>query len=138
MEMPNEHIDYMGNASRPQNNLYSNTYNPRWRNHPNFSCGGQRQNRQNHPLAFQQQYHSLKKKSSLEDLMSKFIQTSKVRFQATKTSLRNQEASIYNLENQIDQLTNLISRMQQVNSPNNAELNLKEQVEAITLRRRRK
>ena len=32
-----EQVDYLGNPGRPQNNPYSNTYNPGWRNHPNFS-----------------------------------------------------------------------------------------------------
>ena len=45
--MPSEHVDYIGNVPRPQNNLYNNTYNPRWRNHLNFSWGNQGQNRQN-------------------------------------------------------------------------------------------
>ncbi|KAK5785959.1 hypothetical protein PVK06_040583 [Gossypium arboreum] len=36
-----EQVHYMGNNSRPQNNPYSNTYNASWRNHPNFSWGGQ-------------------------------------------------------------------------------------------------
>ena len=36
LTMPNEHVNYIGNAPQPQNNLYSDTYNPRWRNHPNF------------------------------------------------------------------------------------------------------
>ncbi|XP_022019479.1 uncharacterized protein LOC110919521 [Helianthus annuus] len=31
-----EEVDYLGNQIRPQNNPYSNTYNPGWRNHPNF------------------------------------------------------------------------------------------------------
>ncbi|KAG8491555.1 hypothetical protein CXB51_014801 [Gossypium anomalum] len=37
-----EQVHYMGNNnSRPQNNPFSNTYNTGWRNHPNFSWGGQ-------------------------------------------------------------------------------------------------
>ena len=33
-----EQVNYMGNNNfRSQNNLYSNTYNAGWRNHPNFS-----------------------------------------------------------------------------------------------------
>ncbi|KAG8493192.1 hypothetical protein CXB51_010616 [Gossypium anomalum] len=32
-----EEVQYMGNNSRSQNNLYSNTYNTGWKNHPNFS-----------------------------------------------------------------------------------------------------
>ena len=27
LAMPNEHVDYMGSATQPQNNPYSNTYN---------------------------------------------------------------------------------------------------------------
>ena len=47
-----EEVDYMGNQTRPQNNPYSNTYNPGWRNHPNFGwrSGTSNQN----PLGFQQ------------------------------------------------------------------------------------
>src|SRR5262249_26551465 len=37
-----EQVDYAGNFQRPQqNNPYSNTYNPGWRNHPNFSWSNQ-------------------------------------------------------------------------------------------------
>ncbi|KAI3762946.1 hypothetical protein L1987_53391 [Smallanthus sonchifolius] len=32
-----EQVDFMSNKNRPQNNPYSNTYNPGWRNHLNFS-----------------------------------------------------------------------------------------------------
>ncbi|KAK5771136.1 hypothetical protein PVK06_047311 [Gossypium arboreum] len=39
--MDYEQLNYMGNNPRPQNNPYSNTYNAGWRNHPNFSRGGQ-------------------------------------------------------------------------------------------------
>ena len=31
------YVDYVGSSSHPQNNPYSNTYNPGWRNHLNFS-----------------------------------------------------------------------------------------------------
>ena len=36
-----EQANYLGNPARPQNNPYSNTYNPRWRNYPNFSWSNQ-------------------------------------------------------------------------------------------------
>ncbi|XP_017974489.1 PREDICTED: uncharacterized protein LOC108661567 [Theobroma cacao] len=32
-----ESVQFLGNFNRQQNNPYSNTYNPGWRNHPNFS-----------------------------------------------------------------------------------------------------
>ncbi|MFS7949268.1 putative nucleotidyltransferase, Ribonuclease H [Helianthus anomalus] len=47
-----EEVDFVSNQVRPQNNLYSNTYNPGWRNHPNF---GWRANAPNqNPLGFTQ------------------------------------------------------------------------------------
>ena len=49
-----EQVQYMGNNdSRPQNNPYSNTYNTGWRNHPNFSWGGQGNQRPQHPPGLQ-------------------------------------------------------------------------------------
>nr|XP_009624320.1 uncharacterized protein LOC104115401 [Nicotiana tomentosiformis] len=35
-----EFVYFMGNANRGQINQYGDTYNPNWRNHPNFSWGG--------------------------------------------------------------------------------------------------
>ncbi|XP_070054041.1 uncharacterized protein [Nicotiana tomentosiformis] len=35
-----ESVFFVGNANRGQTNQYGNTYNPNWRNHPNFSWGG--------------------------------------------------------------------------------------------------
>ena len=32
-----DQANYVSNSRRPNNNPYSETYNPRWRNHPNFS-----------------------------------------------------------------------------------------------------
>ncbi|KAA3474327.1 protein kinase 2B, chloroplastic-like [Gossypium australe] len=39
--MEHEQVNFMGNNSKPQNNLYSNNYNAGWRNYSNFSWGGQ-------------------------------------------------------------------------------------------------
>ncbi|KAA3456048.1 Retrotransposon gag protein [Gossypium australe] len=50
----NEQVHYMGNTFKSQNNPYSNTYNPGWKNHPNFSWGGQGNQRQQPPPNFQQ------------------------------------------------------------------------------------
>ena len=36
-----ESASYVSNYNRSSNNPYSNTYNPGWRQHPNFSWGGQ-------------------------------------------------------------------------------------------------
>ena len=66
--------------------------------------------------------------------MSKFIQTSKARFQVAKTSLRNQEALIHNLEDQIGQMANLISGRQKGSLLSNIKLNPTKHVKAVALR----
>ncbi|KAH9735010.1 hypothetical protein KPL71_017596 [Citrus sinensis] len=57
-------VNYVGNFNRqPQNNPYSNTYNPGWKQHPNFSWSSQNrnapalngQNRNTQPSGFHQQ-----------------------------------------------------------------------------------
>ncbi|XP_073120512.1 uncharacterized protein [Henckelia pumila] len=121
-----ENANFVGNM--PPNNPYSNTYNPGWKNHPNFSWSNQNQNlnQQNvmrPPLGFAQQ----DKKPSLEDLMTNFISS-------TETRLQNQDASIRNLETQLGQLANIISGRTQGTFPSDTEKNPKEKAKAITLR----
>ena len=50
---PPEWVKFIGNAPRPQNNLYLNTHKLGWRNHPNFSWNNQG------PQKFGQQNHKL-------------------------------------------------------------------------------
>ena len=46
---PEEEVHAMNNYNpRPRNDPYSNTYNPWWRNHPNFSWSNNNQNTGNH------------------------------------------------------------------------------------------
>ena len=73
----------------------------------------------------------------MEDLTTKFINTSEARFQATVVALRNNEASIHNLKNQIGQLANLVFERPLGTLPSNTETNPREQVKAITLRGRK-
>ncbi|KAG8496918.1 hypothetical protein CXB51_008149 [Gossypium anomalum] len=64
-----EQVNYMGNITfRSQNNPYSNAYNAGWRNHPNFSLGGQGNKRSQNPLGFQQPPCQQEKKSNLEEI----------------------------------------------------------------------
>ncbi|KAG8493072.1 hypothetical protein CXB51_010380 [Gossypium anomalum] len=107
----NEQIHYMGNNNcKSQNNPYSNTYNADWRNHPNFSWGGQGNQRQQNPPGFQQPPYQQEKKPNLEEMLTKFIVVSETRFQNTETTLKNQQVSIQELETQIGQLSKLISK----------------------------
>lgn len=36
-QVTQEQVNYVNNDTRQHNNPFSNTYNPGWRNHPNFS-----------------------------------------------------------------------------------------------------
>ena len=131
-----EQVNYMGHGNNHQNNPYSNTYNPGWRNHPNFSWGGQNQQRQNQPPGFQQPQQPVK--PNLEELMTKYVEASEKRFTQIESTLstqgmliQNQEASLHNMENQIGQIAQLLSKRKPGSLPSNTETNPKERVHAI-------
>ena len=100
----------MSNFQKPPNNPYSDTYNLRWRNHPNFSYKNQNPIRPP-PLGFQPQPYE--KKFDLEELLKNYINSNETRF-------KNQE--------------DMISKRSHDYLPSNIEKNLKEEINAITLR----
>ncbi|KAG8489113.1 hypothetical protein CXB51_017162 [Gossypium anomalum] len=76
-----EQVNYIGNNNfKSQNNPYSNTYNTSWKNHPNFSWGGQRNQRPQNTQGFQQPPYQQEKKPNLEEMLSKFILVSETHF----------------------------------------------------------
>ncbi|KAL0434310.1 UNVERIFIED_CONTAM: hypothetical protein Slati_2765300 [Sesamum latifolium] len=121
-----EDANFVSHGGRSNFNPYSNTYNPGWRSHPNFSWSN---NQQQGPPGYHQpqQQAPQEKKSNLEDMLSNFITTANTRFQ-------NQDASIRNLEVQIGQLVSIVSSRQEGQLPSDTEKNSREQVNAITLK----
>ncbi|XP_073121915.1 uncharacterized protein [Henckelia pumila] len=117
-------VNHVGNQNRPRNDPFSNKYNPGWKQHPNFSWGGPN----NRPYGNQNygKQHQ-EEKSSREQMMQKFISS-------TKTRMKNQDASIKNLENQIGQLAKAMSSIDPSTFPSDTEKNPKEQVKAVELR----
>ncbi|XP_030963798.1 uncharacterized protein LOC115984958 [Quercus lobata] len=113
--------NYVSNFQR-QNNPYSNTYNPGWRNHPNFSWRNN-QGQAKPPQQFPQQ----EKKLTLEDMFMQFIQK-------TDVVIQNNSASIRNLEVQIGQLSSMLTNRTAGTLPSNTVTNPKEQAKAISLR----
>ncbi|KAL0445302.1 UNVERIFIED_CONTAM: hypothetical protein Slati_2252900 [Sesamum latifolium] len=107
-------------------NPYSKTYNPGWRNHPNFSSSN---NQQQGPLGYQQprQQPPQEKKNNLEDMLSNFITAANTRFQ-------NQDAFIRNLEVQVGQLVSIVSGRKEGQLPSDTEKNPREQDNTITLK----
>ena len=131
------------NASftRSNSNPYSKTYNPGWRNHPNFSWSqsSPEQPRQNFPhqfnaqshqsnfqpnyqhnfqSTFQQQHHPEKKMSDEEKVLETLSKT-----QASMMNSHNQ--AINRLELQISQLTNSLNERQKGILPSQPLLNPK-------------
>ncbi|KAG9442595.1 hypothetical protein H6P81_018449 [Aristolochia fimbriata] len=120
------------------NDPYNNTYNPGWRNHPNFSWpnNNQQPNTQQPiaqtrpPPGFQKAAREPEQKSNLEDMISKFLANQ----EKGEARLQTQEAPIRNLEIQMRRLANAISGRNKGTLPSNFETNPKEQIKAITLR----
>ncbi|KAA3472708.1 Integrase, catalytic core [Gossypium australe] len=113
--MESEQMNYMANNFHSNNNPYSNTYNSGWKNHPNFSWGGQRNQRQQPSQNFQQQPYPQEKKANLEEKVE------------TKLEALSQE-----FKDQFGQLAKQISERPQGRLPNNTETNPREQVQAVT------
>ena len=121
-------IFYVGNQAsqgNPKNNPFSNTYNPGWRNHPNFSWKGQGSYNQqmppkaNYPPGFglqnqltygsqqattqgegtSQAQHILG--TSLESLIKEYMAKNDVVIQSQQASLRNLEVQAGQLANEL-------------------------------------
>ncbi|KAH9769561.1 hypothetical protein KPL71_012051 [Citrus sinensis] len=137
-------VNYVGNFNRqPQNNLYSNTYNPGWKQHPNFSWSSQNQNapalnrlsKNTQPPGFHQQSQGQKHISqdpitSLEALIKEYIAKN-------EAIVLSQAVSLRNLENQMGQLATAMSSRTQGSLPNNTEdprRESKEHCKVISLR----
>ena len=81
-----EQVNVLNNNYRLQNNPYSNSYNPGWKNHPNFSWRNNQdnqsqnlnqssnQNRSNQGYGQRQFDQSTPQKSNLEQMMEKMMQ----------------------------------------------------------------
>ncbi|XP_045802421.1 uncharacterized protein LOC123896006 [Trifolium pratense] len=119
-----EEAKYLANFKRsnPNHDPYSNTYNPGWRDHPNFGWGGNQGSSQSQQQSSSQSSQQ-RKPSQLEDTLSQFIKVTQGNFEAMKISQdqmkanqdianKNHEASIKNLENQMGQLSRQFSATQ--------------------------
>ncbi|XP_016648321.1 PREDICTED: uncharacterized protein LOC107880735 [Prunus mume] len=131
-------VNQVGDFNRQRNNPYSNTYNPGWKNDPNFSWSNN-QNAQKPPPGFPPQ----EKKVGLEDVLTQLAGNTSTlsndtnQFMSkTETTLQNQAASIRNLEVQMGQLAQVLMGRESGTLPSQTEINPKnlEQAKAITLR----
>ncbi|XP_060961982.1 uncharacterized protein LOC133032150 [Cannabis sativa] len=140
-------VCYVGNQNfNRNNNPYSNSYNPTWKHHPNFSWGGQgasssgaqqAQGKQSFPPGFSQQPRPQQphqpqgsQTSSLESLMRDYMAKN-------DAVIQSQAASLRNLEVQLGQLANDLKNRPQGTLPSDTEnprREGKEHCKAVTLR----
>ncbi|GKV41195.1 hypothetical protein SLEP1_g48761 [Rubroshorea leprosula] len=130
VQSSNEQANFVSSGGRSNFNPYSNTYNPGWRSHPNFSWSN---NQVRAPPGFQQQ-NQQEKKPNLEELVHKFVSSTEARFQNQERRFQNQDAAIRNIETQLGQIADMVSGRIQGGLPSNSEKNPREQLKAITLR----
>ncbi|XP_031108716.1 uncharacterized protein LOC116013208 [Ipomoea triloba] len=139
-----------GFPGQPQRNYdpYSNTYNPGWRDHPNFSYKPHptfpqfqpRQPIQEQPSSSQQP--SSNSSMSLEDIVKslaintqQFQRDTQQFQQQTQQFQQETRTSIQHLESQMSQLASTVSRLEsQGKLPSQPIVNPKQNVSAITLR----
>ncbi|XP_062093785.1 uncharacterized protein LOC133799807 [Humulus lupulus] len=135
-------VCYMGNQNR--NGPYSNSYNPSWRQHPNFSWSNQGAGpsnpsmppRPNFPPGYppqapqQRPQQQTMQSSSLENMLKEYIVKNEAMIQSQAASLRN-------LENQVGQLANELRNRPHGTLPSDTENprnGSKEHCKVITLR----
>ncbi|XP_027185081.1 uncharacterized protein LOC113783207 [Coffea eugenioides] len=157
LEESAEQVNMTGHAPAPRRpyDPYSNTYNPGWKDHPNFSYGGNRQpnfasNRQsnfvpNKQPGYQQQYQPRpppppSSGPSLEEMMKQMMATITQNQQRTEATItQNQQrtdSEMQDIRNQISQIATTINRLDSQNQgklPSQPELNPKN-VSAMILR----
>ncbi|KAG9458256.1 hypothetical protein H6P81_002764 [Aristolochia fimbriata] len=130
-----EQTYFVGNSRRMD--PYSNTYNPGWKNHPNFSWNNANQSRQNPPGFKPLQTNTQQKEEPQREDDSKIIRAIYVELQSMKTlqtEVQSIKQSVALLTTQVNQLNRDVYERPRGALPSNSEINPKEQVKAITLR----
>ena len=117
-----EQANFVGNAQ------FGNTYNPNWRNHPNFSWKNQA------AAVPMPQAQPKEARPDLEELMAKMAKNTTDFMVETRSALQQQSVQIRNLEMQIGRLVLAQNSRPQGTLPSNTEVNPKEQCNAIVLR----
>ncbi|CAL1352873.1 unnamed protein product [Linum trigynum] len=143
-----EDIQYINNPrSQGQGGMYSNTYNPQWRHHPNMSWSNNNPAgvRNIPPPGFQQQQPQPEKKPQLEELILAHMQKTDNNFKGLDQFVTQQlainnnlQSSMLAMERQMGQMAQTLADMQgriPGTLPANTERNPKDaMVVAVTLR----
>jgi hypothetical protein len=124
-----EMVNFLSNqANRQQNNPYSNTFNPGWRNHPKFSWknppgGPQSQQQGSHQEGPSNQAPVPPKKADWEIAIEAMATHMNSLTQETRAAQKNTTASIKNLEIQVGQIAQQLSQRAPGSLPSDIVLN---------------
>ncbi|XP_071905631.1 uncharacterized protein [Coffea arabica] len=129
-------VQFVNNYNRnAQNNPYSNTYYPGWRNHPNFGWKDQgNQPRPTNPPGFQSRQQQAETKPGWEMAVEKLAKVTSDRFERVEGRLDQLTTMYRNVEVQIGQIASSLNNRNQGELPSKTEVNPKEHMKAITLR----
>ncbi|CAL8993312.1 unnamed protein product [Prunus brigantina] len=127
-EFVQEQVNLMNSYNRrPRNDPFSNTYNPGWRDHPNFSWKNNNQFQNFQP----------KPATTLEDIV-KMLARNTVQFQQTTNStLQQHSAALTKMETQLGQIADALSQREAGKFPSQPVILQRNQEQAkavITLR----
>ncbi|KAG9450565.1 hypothetical protein H6P81_010530 [Aristolochia fimbriata] len=125
-----EHTNFVGKSRRMD--PYSNTYNPSWKNHPNFSWNNANQARQQ-PPGFKPIPTNTQHKEELLATKAELEEQKKLH-QATYAELQSLRQTVTLLTTQMNHLNQGAYERPRGALPSYSEINPKEQVKAITLR----
>ncbi|KAF3661891.1 hypothetical protein FXO37_12732 [Capsicum annuum] len=121
-------VNYVGNANSQRQQNYGNTYNPNWRNHPNFSWGGnqaQSNNQYKGPVQQNQQQvqnnQATTQTSNLEEMMKQLLAS----HTQLAADMKNQQLITKNLELQIGQIAGVQNTRPQGGLPSDTKANPK-------------
>ncbi|KAK8999701.1 hypothetical protein V6N11_065198 [Hibiscus sabdariffa] len=111
---------YVGNCNK---NVMSNTYNPTWKKHPNFSWQNQN-NTMNPSTSNQQGYQSQPRQNQQlnQPRTDQFIQKTDAFMNRTKMRMQNQEAALKSLENQVAQISQALKTRPMGGFPSDTKL----------------
>lgn len=137
-----EAVNFLSNqGGRQQNNPYSNTFNPGWRNHPNFSWknpqgGPQNQQQGGYQGGLSNQAPVPPKKADWELAIEAMATNMNSLTQETRDAQKNTRASIKNLEIQVGQIAQQLSQRAPGNLPSDTVTNPRNQenVNMVTTR----
>ncbi|XP_057247487.1 uncharacterized protein LOC125492826 [Beta vulgaris subsp. vulgaris] len=130
---------YVSNFNKhPQNDPYSNIYNPGWRNHPNFSWRNQGQQNANVnsqiPPGFHQKQPQQEIRPSWELAIEKLANATSERIEKLETKVDQIAISNRNVELQLGQLSIAINSRAQGALPSKIEVNPKQHCNVVSLR----